>query len=262
MNLKEATAGRRIAAKTGTWIFLLFFWAVLDAIISQTRLPLNHLHLIPGATEKFNFTLREPVANIEALSFQTDTRQMRVSFESIHKGFFLGGEMARGVIIVEPKIAPGTYRIHMGQKERLPEKFLVEYLVHVYPSMEALRQNSLSFFQRNFNLSPWSAAFGFLILLVISMGVVYYYSSHREALLSLSGKADIYRIKRYENFYEVAFGLGYDHGLESGMRVKLLDKEHRIQGEAEVKHVFPSDAFAIIPLTQRVEPGYMIDIKS
>jgi hypothetical protein len=261
MNLKQATTGRRIAAKAGAWIFLIFFMAVLDGIISQARAPLNRFDVLPGTSEKFNFTLREPVERIEDLSYQSGSEQIRVSFESIHKGFFLGGEMVRGTIMVGDGISPGAYTIHMGLKKTLPKKSLSEYTLKVYPDPEALRKNALSFFRRELKVSPWAAACGFLMLLAISLGVVYYCSIIRESLLANAGKADIYRIKKYTDFYEVAFGLGYDHGLKTGMRIHLLDKNHQVLGEAEVKNVFPSDSFAVIPLTQTVIPGYMVAIK-
>lgn len=262
MNLEQATEGRRITGKAASWLFLLFFLAILDGLISQARYPLNRFDVLPGASEKFNFTLREPVQGqeVERLSYACDTKQIRVSFESIHKGFFLGGEMCRGDILVSSDITPGDYRLKIGLKETLPQKSLAEFYIKVHPNQASIRQHSTSIIRKNVGISPWQVAALSAILMGMSLGMVYFFSHNRERLLIISGKADIYRIKKMDDCREIAFGMGYAHGLQPGMRVHLLNERYQIAGEAEISQVFEIDSFARIPLTISVIPGYMVSI--
>jgi hypothetical protein len=93
---------------------------------------------------------------------------------------------------------------------------------------------------------------------LLLFGVVYLCSQRREKFLRQEGKAEIYRISRTDAGSEISFGLGTEHGVQSGSRLKLLDADGIPIGVVKVEVAYESDSTALAQPDITVKPGYMV----
>src|SRR4030042_6497906 len=96
MDLIQVSQRRNLAGKAGAVFFCLAFLALVDGLVGQFREPANMLRVLPGMTVEINGGLTAEVKGVQDLEFASSSEQLKVSFDAVHKGFFLGGEMGRG----------------------------------------------------------------------------------------------------------------------------------------------------------------------
>jgi hypothetical protein len=84
---------------------------LIDGLLVHFREPANLVKVLPGASVEINGELTDEANNIEELTYVSGSDQLQVTFEAIHKGYFLGGDMWRGRLEVGPHISPGEYSL-------------------------------------------------------------------------------------------------------------------------------------------------------
>ena len=191
------------------------------------------MHVLPGQVEPIDGPLAEKT-KVEELTYQSDSPDLKVSFDETHTGFWLGGQMWRGKLLVGRELKPGKYALLVKPKDPVSDRPPLVYRVNVYADKKAWRQSSKSYLIRYCDLSPWwviAASFGSLILLG---GFIFLISGRIDALMAQSGKAEVYQVSRAPNGYEIKFGLGTDHGVQPGSRLSLYDQDGRHLGRIEV----------------------------
>jgi hypothetical protein len=255
MNIEQVAWWRKLVGTVGTVFCILFFISAGDAIVSQTRQPLNLIELLPGSSEKFNFSLSEKIETINELSHQSSSELIRVFVESLHKGFWFGGYMCGGSISADPSISQGDYVVKIFSKKN--PKPLYEFKVIVYRNADDYRLHSKSVIYRHSGISPWVAMLICPLFVLAAAGLIFYLSRKWEYLLALSGKAEIYQASRKDGYYEISFGLGKQQGTEIGMHFNVYDQEGTAIGSAKVTAVSESDSSAEIS-AYYVRPGYIV----
>jgi len=253
---EQVTWWRKLAGKVATVFCILFFISAGDAIISQTRQPLNLIEIIPGASENFNFTLKDKVESLDELSYQNSSEILRTTLESVHKGFWLGAYMCRGVLSVNHSAAPGDYSINIFLKKK--KTLMYEFKVRIYQDADDYRRHAKSFIFRHAGISPWLTMV-ICPFFALTAGVgIFYLSRRRTYLQALSGQSEIYKASRKDDgYYEISFELGKSHGIAVGMRVDVYNDDNIAIGQAEVTEVSEKDSTAKIA-AEYVRPGYMV----
>jgi hypothetical protein len=258
MTLDRVNHYRSILGKIAALLSVLFFLSVLDAVISYFGQSPNDLSLLPGASVKVNGPARDNIRDIQELEYMATSDLINVSFEAVHTGFWMGGRMWRGVLMVSPHAAPGAYTATVRSKAEPSEKPVTVFQVRVYGDAASLQQRSTSIIQRYIGYSAWWAvAFCFAATLLL-FGVVYLFSNQREQLMKREGKADIYRITKIEDGYEVSFSLGTRDGLQLGSQLRLLDEDGAPVGTVVVKESYEHDAIGVLTPDCSVKPGYIV----
>lgn len=251
----------RLRSIAGKWVALcgiLFFAAAFDAIISQTRQPVNLIELTPGASEKINFHLKDKTDSAEVFSYKSDSEFLRASFDSVHKGFWLGGLMCQGTLSSASSVIPGDYQLSIHIKgSNAP---IHGFKVRVYRDMREYRDNSRSFIFRYVGISPWWAMIVCIGLVLLSGISVFYLSRKREMLMVLSGMAEIYQISRKDVGCEITFAMGKKHGIDVGTKLTVYDDRDNRIVNASVISVFEEDASAEINTQIYVRPGYIVAV--
>ena len=80
MNLDRISRWRRWAGIAGSIFCLLSLLAVIDALVARFRQPLSLFQVLPGAILEVQGPLREAVDTPNKLSFQSDSREIRILF--------------------------------------------------------------------------------------------------------------------------------------------------------------------------------------
>ena len=249
---------RRWAGIAGSIFCLLSLLAVIDALVARFKQPLNVYQVLPETVLHIQGPLREAVDSPHKLSFQSDSQEIRIDFEGVQKGYWLGGHLWRGRLIIGPEARPGLYSLKvMGPgKATLPP--FQPFQIRVFGDPESYRRNLPSLIQRYSGVAPWVAAVFTFIPAMGFFALVFFLSQRIERLLAKEGRAEIYRVRQTEQGIEISFGLGRDQGLEEGTHLNLFDEKGQSLGTVEVRSVTAGDAKALVAEEQGVRPGYWL----
>ncbi|MHB8067369.1 MAG: hypothetical protein ACYDIC_05660 [Desulfobaccales bacterium] len=258
MDLIQISQRRRFLGKVGAALCTLLFLAVLDGLIAQFRQGPNLLKVLPGETVEIDGPVRGEIKDLQELEYNSNTKNLTLSVQALHKGYFMGGDMWRGQLTAGRSLAPGEYRLTVSIRGTPPEQAPPPFDVLVYADVQARLRSSPSLIQRHTGYSSWFVAAAFLPLILLVFGLVFLLSQRREALLRQQGQAEIYRMVRDETGWTIRFGLGTDQGLTPGERLAILDEEGRNVGAAEVKEVGETDSWAVVSGDQEVKIGYLV----
>lgn len=258
MNLTQTSRWRTLMGRAGCLIGVLLFLALLDGLISQFRQPANVLEVLPGDRLAIDGPLAEDVQDSRQLSYLSNSEQLQLSGGEVHKGFWLGGERWRGQLTVGPKIGPGEYTLVVKKKDGSGKQPPLAFQVIVHPDPTSLRLSSKSLSRRYLDLSPWVTALLLLAPLGLAFGIVFYLSQKMTGLLAESGKAEIYRVQKGDNAYQLAFGLGARHGIKPGDYLTIFNDQGQSLGTLEVQEVSEEDAIGTANLDLDLRPGYLV----
>jgi hypothetical protein len=257
MNLEQVSRWRLILGKVGAAFCLLMFLALLDALIVHFREPSNVFKVLPGPTTEINGPLPEVVLGVQDLTYVSDSKELSLSFDQVHQGYFMGGNMWRGRLLVSPEARPGQYSLTVKPKMSLFPKPPPAFHILVYPDAASRQKSFKSLIRRHTGVSPWQAAAGCLPGILLGFGMVYYLSGKRETLLAQTGKAEIYRVLRREDSYEIRFGLGTAQGLGPGSQVNIINDQGLTVGTGRVEESTSTDSVAVVPGDHEVKEGYL-----
>lgn len=258
MTLARATWLQTWVGRMGALFCVLFVIAALDGLISRFRQPVNQLDLRAGEVAGVNGGLPVEIKEPGELAFDSDSPGIRIVFEAVHSGFWLGGNMWRGVLEVEPSTPAGGYTAVVRLKDRPDEKPLVVLVVQVHDTLESIRKSSTSFFRRSLDLAPWMVFVVFFLLAGLAFGVVYVLTGERDRLLAEQGRAELYRVAKRDDFYEVGFGLGRKHGVEPGEELPLESRKGEVVGTVRVRDVLDEDSIGEVDLECAVRPDCVV----
>lgn len=258
MNLEQTTRWRNGIGKVCALFCAIFMLAIFDGLISHFRQPENVFELLPGEETDINGSFKESVASVEELEYAGNSDLMQVSFEAVHAGFWVGGQMWRGKLKIDPRIQAGQYTLTVNRKGEAGKKPSSVFIIKVYADHESYRRSSLSLIQRYLDVSPWWVFSFFLPAALLALGAVYWASHKRDECLAAQGKAEIYHIAQGPSEYEVTFGLGSKHGLQVGDLLAVLDENGIVVGSVIVKQVAETDSAAVTGLDCPVKTGYTI----
>ena len=258
MDLGQINRWRDLASKIATAFCVIALLVLVDGLLVHFREPANLVKVLPGASVEINGELTDEAHQIGDLTFTSDSDQLKVIFAAIHKGYFLGGDMWRGRLIVGPGIAPGEYSLAVLPKRTASPRKAPAFRILVFADAASLQQSSTSVVRRWFGVSAFAVAAGCLPGILLAFGAVYWLSGKREALLAASGQAEVYRVTRGEDGYEIRFGLGTAHGMSPGARVAIYDAAGQPVGTGTVEVCNQKVSVAQATSDQPIKAGYLV----
>ena len=235
MDLGQITRRRNLASKIAMAFCVIAFLAMVDGLLVHFREPANFVKVLPGAVIAINGELTDEANDLQDLTFTSDSDQLTVNFEAIHKGYFLGGDMWRGRLIVSQDISPGEYNLAVLPKRAASSRKAPAFRIKVFPDPLSLQKSSASLVRRQFGVSAFAVAAGCLPGILLAFGAVYWLSGRREALLAATGQAEVYQVTRGDGNWEIRFGLGTAHGISPGARVAIYDAAGQQMGTGTVE---------------------------
>lgn len=262
MTLDLVTTLRNLLGKAAAGICLLLVLALMDGLIDQFRQPMNLFKVLPGESVEINGPLEEEVRDLRDLIYQSSSPHLLLTFEAVHRGYFLGGNMWRGRVTVGPQIQPGEYPLTVGIRGKPSPKPLPPYRLLVFPDPLSREQSSKSLFRLYLGLSPWTALFLSLPVILAAVALVFFLSQKREQLLAQRGQAEVYHVARKEAECVIHFGLGTAHGVQAGDRLIVKNEQGQIVGTVEVMEAAVTDSKALASTNPKIKPGYLVCLDS
>jgi hypothetical protein len=258
MNLKQTATWNKGFGKIGTLLCVLLLLAILDGLISRFREPTNHFSCLPGSRIAVSGPLTEKIENPRNLAYQSNSQEIRLVFEAVQTGFWMGGYMWNGILDIDPGIQPGGYTLIVQTPKRTRGQPGAPFHVEVYRDQTQWNQNSKSIFRRTLGINPWRAALFIIPFILLVFGLVFFLSHKMEILLADQGKAEVYRVRKSKDGYEIFFGLGSKQGINPGTSLTLIDKQGGVIGSLTPQEIFESHSIARVGLESTVQPGFMI----
>ena len=200
----------------------------------------------------------EKIDNPGELTYVGNTREIRLVFEAVQTGFWLGGYLWNGILDVDPRIQPGEYTLTVQDKKRPGIKPGTLFHVEVHKDLRHLNQKSKSFFLKTLGISPWLVALFIIPFVMIIFGIVFFLSHKIEMLLADQGEAEVYRVRKGDKGYEIFFGLGSKQGINPGSCLTILDKQGGVVGSITPQEIFEGHSIARVGSEMTVNPGFMI----
>lgn len=257
MTLEQASRWRNLVGKAGALLCAFVFLAVLDGLIARFREPPGVIKVLPGSSVEINGPATAEVRDVRDLSYESSSQHLHLSFAAVHKGYFLGGDMWRGHLKVSPLIQPGEYHLSVRPRGQTPPPPLPPFRILVYPDSISLQQSYTSFIQRYVGHSPWLVALGLLPLALLAFGAVFFLSQKMADLLAQSGRAEVYRVLRRDEGFEIHVGLGTKHGVHPGALLAITDETGQMLGTVAVEEASWDSSWATLKTEQEIRPGYL-----
>lgn len=258
MTITQVSVWRNWVGKAGALFCILLFLSLLDALVARVRDPLNHFPCLPGQEVPVTGPLAEKNANLQELIYLSNSKDIRLVFDSAQTGFWLGGYMWRGRIIVSREAQPGEYKVAVPTPKATQGKSVSLFQVAVFKDESILYKASTSFIRRFLGISPWGAALFFTPFILLAFGSVFFLSQKAEGLLAKEGKAEVYRVAKGENGYQIYFSLGSKQGILPGASLTLFNGQKQTAGVVTVQEVFQDHSIAQTNGESSVRPGFIV----
>jgi hypothetical protein len=258
MDLGQVNRWRDLASKIATAFCLIALLVLVDGLLVHFREPANLVKALPGAVTAINGELTDEANDLQDLTFTSDSDQLKVNFEAIHKGYFLGGDMWRGRLIVSPNISPGEYSLAVLPKRAASSRKAPDFRILVFPDALSLQKSSTSLVRRWFGISAFQVAAGCLPGILLAFGAVFLLSGRREALLAATGQAEVYQVMRADSGYEIRFGLGTAHGMSPGTRIVICNAGGHQVGTGTVEECNRKISVAQATSDQEIKAGDLV----
>lgn len=237
MNILQAQQLRMILG----WLTAALLFACLaclaDALAAGFKGETRIFQAIPGATLPVTAHLPPGAATLAETRVVGGDDSVALVAEELFSGFWLGGTMWRGSVIVSPDALPGTWRLTLEGPpliEKPKGALPITFTITVHPDALAMQQASPSLVMRMSGYEPSMLSLLFFCLALPGGLGGFLLSGRIERLLTLEGKAIVYMVKKSDGDTLISFSLGLEHGLGNGMSIHIVDQTGREVGEARV----------------------------
>lgn len=260
MDWEQVNRWRDLASKIGAVFCVIALLALVDGLLVHFREPANLIKTLPGTQVAIDGELTDEALSVQDLTFASNSGQLSVTFAAIHKGYFLGGDMWRGRLIVGPDLSPGEYNLSVLPKRTISPRKAPAFRIIVFPDALSLQKSSSSLIRRWFGISAFVVAAGCLPGILLAFGAVFLLSGKREALLAATGKAEIYRVTRTEGGCEIHFPLGASHGVAPGATIFIYDDGGGQVATGIVEASGPENSVAQVTCDRDIKVGDLVSL--
>jgi hypothetical protein len=261
MNIEKIKQWRSSTEKVAAVLCIVLSLLIIDALIAAFRQPINVFDLLPGASVEINGVLAEKVQSVQELTYRSTSNLIQLSIDSIQRGFWFGQNMWQGRLTSSPSIRQGEYKLVVGIEGKKIQKPPHVFLIRVHKDYMSYRQSFKSLTKRYFNISPWAMVVCLFPFVVLAFGCIFLFSRKVEYLMAEQGKAEVYKVIKGNEGYEIAFSLGTRHGIHANTRLNLLNEKGKPVGTVVVHKVSESDSLATAEYGCTVKPGYIVSLQ-
>ncbi|MGI6656177.1 MAG: hypothetical protein ACOX5Z_05020 [Desulfobulbus sp.] len=131
---------------------LLIFAAIalVDSLIEGVQGWRRPVDLTPGMRYKISGPMPPKTETLEGfvIDGQPEDGTLSIVPETVYTGYWLGGAMWRGAILVDPDVQPGNYTLSIRDRFGEKQNPALVFRIRVWPDKKSLDKNSPSFIKR------------------------------------------------------------------------------------------------------------------
>jgi hypothetical protein len=245
----------RLAALVGVLGLALAVDGFMDGADRTARIYSGY----PGMSQPISGSSSKKMKSIQQLSYTGPPKGVTLRFTKAESSVWHHAWW--GMLEIGPSVEPGNYTLSVKCEAEIPEKRVTQYRIRVYKDISAYKTHLRSYIRRHWGVSPWWVFLGILPVLVFCFALVYHLSGRKQLLMAVSGRTEIYRIKRSGEDWLISFALGSEHGVKQGDIVPIYAPDGGSVGTAKVRDVFPEHSVAVAPRWQKVKPDYEVRLR-
>lgn len=249
MNLNNLSEKIKLIGKIGVVVSVIFLLAIIDDFIAGYREPDDLFRAMPGTEQPVNGNVDRPLETKDDVVFVCYSEGISMEFQDVQ------GRMWRGILKIGSYVDPGEYPFMVIPRGEEPAEETPRYRLRVFHTHEDYQRSFKSLLHRYTGIPPFWITIMMIPFIVASFGLVYYLSGKKDELLALQGKAEIFKIKKTGDNWELSFGLGQEHGITRGVPISLYNNEGDLIGTAEITEVFKTYAVACAHDIPELKPG-------
>ncbi len=259
-SIKSIIRKRALLGKLGLLFIIMMAVSFLDGCVNRLLHPMNLVNILPGQSINVNAPLEKKVSDVKDLSYTSTSDMVKLQFDSIYSGFWVGGTEWRGVLTVDSNIKPGEYKLTINIKGSDSKKPFV-FIVRVHENMTDLNKSSMSLITRATGISPW-IVFGSSILLIVMVIIIMLKLSNKiEFILLQNGQAEVFFVRKNEFVTEIAFGLGKKNNIKPGDVLNIYTEKGTPVGKVIVQKSTEENSIGIVKAEYNVKPGFIVAVQ-
>lgn len=212
--------------RTGQISMVLLISALLslvDALVGGISGPQGQIELLPGSRYKVSGPMppRTETMHEFVIDGQPEDGSVRLLPETVFTGYWLGGNMWRGVIEVADSAREGQFVIAV--KDRFGEKQnpALAFKVQIWPDLATSNAHSSSFITRKTGYSPYFFAVGLAVIGMVVGACNFIFGRLWSRHLANHNCGEIYKVRQTEQGTEIACELRCADILKPGMQTAL-----------------------------------------
>jgi hypothetical protein len=245
-------ASQRTSRLVGTVVGVIFLFSILDTFLSGYLEPKATYRAFPGTSQFITGELQDPVESIADLVYSAEPPAVRLVFLEAR------GRLWRGSLEVDAGAPEGEIVVKVFRKRLVPDDKTPRLRVLVFTDQAPYRASFKSLTRRFLGIPPWWISLVTFPLVGLSLGLSYYLSGRREAILARQGIVPITRMVRSKSEWEITFALGLDHGIKMGDHLPLLNDRLERRGEVVVTHVEADESKASLDASAKIGPNSFV----
>lgn len=246
--------------RTGILAMLLLIGALLsmaDALRGGFKGGNSFIELLPGSRYAISGPL--PAKTTAIKDFVIDGQQpdgsVRLVPDAIYSGYWFGGSMWRGAIVVDQLARAGNYELKVKDSFGEKQNPTLVFTVKVWPDQATLNANSPSFLTRMTGRNPFFVALGFALGGLTAAGANFILGRLWARHLAAHRCGEIYKLRRTDRGTEVACELHCGTTAKLGMLCSIYRPSGEILCAAHVSSCENDEVFMLVEGSQSVKLG-------
>lgn len=267
-----AETNRRAFNRLAVLFFSLFLLSIADLLVYTLSESARVFKVVGGREARIGGKLLQPVdrrllASFEQQSDRSGAPQIDYSrllaYAPQSSRFAIRitavqGRLWRGTLRAETSARPveASFQIFARPGPAPAEAPL--YRVHIYPDTASFRRSFRSLSKGFLGIEPLWVPLALLPFALLFFVAAFKAARREERGLQAQGTGPIYKLAKRKDHWEVVFGLGTRHGIQSGQRLQLLDSKWQTVGEIVVETVAEDHSTARLDLSTPVRSDYLV----
>lgn len=261
MSIADTQAVRRYLGYAAMGLFAICLVTLADGLIGQFKRDYNALEALPGSSQPLTGPMPPKAQALKEVAIEGNQGPVRLVFTERLTGYWLGTDMWRGTIKIDPSAPPGEYVLKVRDQGLEPQSPLLVFKVRVRRDEQDMQLSSPSLIKKHLGIQPFVLAAGMFALGAVISGAAFLMARTLERQMKLEGQAEIYMVKKGPEGLAVTFSLGSEDGVTPGLDLLIRNEAGMTVGTAKVVSCTAQDATATVQAGGNVHLGDIADIK-
>lgn len=246
--------------RTGVVAMVLLVAALLslaDALVGGLRGEQGTIQLIPGSRFLLSGPLPPRTEAIKdfVIAGQPEDGSVRLVPETLFSGYWFGGSMWRGAIVVAPHAKEGNFVISVKDAHGEKQNPALVFTVRLWPDQASLNAHSPSRLTRLTGKSPFAIAFALALGGLVVMAAHFVCGRLWARHLQAHHCGEIYKLRQTERGTEVTCELLCGGVLQPGMEGGIYRPSGELLSPATVASCDKGEVLMLIRQPNRVRLG-------
>jgi hypothetical protein len=169
------------------------------------------------------------------------------------------GRLWRGVLWADARALPGQASLQVFARPGPAPDDGPLYTVHIFADRAGIRKSYRSLTKRFLGIEPLWVPLMLFPFAWLFFTATYKATRREEGRMQVQGIGPIYKLAKRKDHWEVVFGLGALHGIQTGRTLQLLDTERQKVAEFIVDTVAEDYSTAKLDLSTPIRSDYLVD---